>query len=680
MLHGEVTIELLDGRRRRVGPGGAFCTPLDDAAGELPPRTRTAVGAWHGGGEGKGAAAVMVWALDGLSKAASEARRAEEEAMARIEAERNELKAKLRQLEGMLQEAQLRLGVSTRKEPRERWLWAYRKVRSFGAFGVDPSTASAAAATASSGSLESQLVSVQEQMLHYDGLLGERAAQLRALEATWDAHTPPIFAEEGALPALDREPYDLSLARLAEASAAVDGLLSLRRARRAELLEELRELWARFDTPRAPCEAVEARVRDDLTGAAFDVLFDELSARRAHLAAPMAGVQQQLQAVWGALQIPQEVRAPYVWREGDALTLAVLRRCEEELTTLQLVAARLRPLLSSATNQSVLGMATALLHSALVRRTGGGGQGGGAGGGDGDGGEDEDDALLSAAESLQATLRAEAERRGAEVDALQRRALSEVSESSVREAALREHAAALERRLSEAEAEKAAALERLRSTEDASSRMQESLASLEREAAEKQRQREAARAAAAAAAEGAGEAIDWLARHDELRERRVALLEQGGRASDAPRGESSRPVRPHARRARRRGRARRGGGGGRACARGARARTPVDRRPPPGALRLGRYLRRDAEADGRVGAHAAALRQGDRGDARREKGRAGGHGRQGPPSAAAQGVARAGGRALHRARDGLPRADERHTHAGAGGGRAAQDRPLHLRL
>ena len=44
-----------------------------------------------------------------------------------------------------------------------------------------------------------------------------------------------------------------------------------------------------------------------------------------------------------------------------------------------------------------------------------------------------------------------------EIAALQRRACSEVSESSTREAALREHAAALERRLSEAEAEKAAA-------------------------------------------------------------------------------------------------------------------------------------------------------------------------------------------------------------------------------
>ena len=81
---------------------------------------------------------------------------------------------------------------------------------------------------------------MQQQLLAYDHLVGERSAHLQSLRERWDLLQSPIFSQEEGL-SLDTEPYDVSLARLEEADAALDAL----RGCRARLLGEFARVAAR---------------------------------------------------------------------------------------------------------------------------------------------------------------------------------------------------------------------------------------------------------------------------------------------------------------------------------------------------------------------------------------------------------------------------------------------------
>ena len=108
----------------------------------------------------------MEWNLAAFSEEVMEKKLEAERALARLEAERAETKAKIAQLQLKLVGLERRLGLRPERDPKERWMWAYRKARRLAAFGLAPSANTVAGAH--NGSLEEQLSAIQEQYNHYD--------------------------------------------------------------------------------------------------------------------------------------------------------------------------------------------------------------------------------------------------------------------------------------------------------------------------------------------------------------------------------------------------------------------------------------------------------------------------------------------------------------------------------
>ena len=377
LLRGQLRVELLDGREVTLRAGDFFCTPLSEFMGDVDPeRVWMAVVARHakaepaqgggnqGAGKGGDPAVVLEWDLTELTEEFAESRRAAEAEKQRLEEEREELKARLRNLEKREIEMEVRLGHREQKEARELWLWAYRRIRAYSAFGVVPSDRPD---TRSAGSLEEQMAVVQGRILHYEKLIGDRTKQLKELERAWRELQPPVFPGESSL-VIDTETFDLSLTRLEEASSCVDRLTSMRKERRDTLLAELERLWGRAGLDPNHREVLRSGATANLGQKAIGMLLDALATQRALLEPTMRKVQAQLQEQWETLALPMEMRVPFMWKKGDGdLTEGLVVKCEEELATLADLSSRLRPLLNGA-NKPVLGMAVALMHGALARK------------------------------------------------------------------------------------------------------------------------------------------------------------------------------------------------------------------------------------------------------------------------------------------------------------------------
>ena len=314
-------------------------------------------------------------------------------------------------------------------------MWAYRRVRTFAAFGVAPS-ASSSTLTSEVGSLAEQMVNVQQQILQCDHLVHVRSETLRDLERRVEKMHPPIFPGEEKF-VLDTEPYDVSLVRLEESTSVVDGLIALRKSQQGELLAELGRIWVRLEVSEDKQRAWTDQVKS-LDNGDFKRIFDEIATRRAALEPFMLDVQGRLRTVWEKMRLPEEVQAPYKWSAGQPLTESLLLKCEEEAATLEEVLERLQPLLG-AMGAKELGMVVALLHGTLKRSTA----------------EDrasEDGSLRTAAERV-AQERAQV---AAEIEALREQARAEQAakaELAQREVQLTERTALLEAQLASAATE-----------------------------------------------------------------------------------------------------------------------------------------------------------------------------------------------------------------------------------
>ena len=128
--------------------------------GTLPDKLHTVVGATNPEAASR-PAVVLEWNLADISKDVVAAKLEAEREMAQREAERAAAKARLSALQSRTLELEIRLGLRVHREPRELWMWAYRRARMFSSFGISPTASNASAA--STGSLDEQLVFVQQQ-------------------------------------------------------------------------------------------------------------------------------------------------------------------------------------------------------------------------------------------------------------------------------------------------------------------------------------------------------------------------------------------------------------------------------------------------------------------------------------------------------------------------------------
>ena len=81
---------------------------------------------------------VLEWSLSDLAALFVERQLEAARELERLEAERAKLKVKLKALTSRLVGIEMRLGLRVMREPRDLWLWGYRRVRTMRAFGVVP--------------------------------------------------------------------------------------------------------------------------------------------------------------------------------------------------------------------------------------------------------------------------------------------------------------------------------------------------------------------------------------------------------------------------------------------------------------------------------------------------------------------------------------------------------------
>jgi aryl carrier-like protein len=189
-----------------------------------------------------------------------------------------------------------------------------------------------------------ELAALQQRLLSLDQLLYEREATLRKAIAAWNALQPAVLPEEAVLD-FDSDPYDLSVIRLAEAEALTLRLAALRKARKAELIDELHRLWKRANVKEADQKAVLASARG-LDSSSFVALEDEIKRRHNALETPMLEVQGRLEAAWKQLQPPESLRKPHRWRRGEPLDEALLAKAGAEAQRLEQWLQVVRPLLA----------------------------------------------------------------------------------------------------------------------------------------------------------------------------------------------------------------------------------------------------------------------------------------------------------------------------------------------